>query len=102
MAGLATTAAALYAVGINETKNQLSYAETGTKDHKIFSWGSCIKGQLGIGIEKQGIPTPMLLNDLEGMDVVSVSAQGEKSAIINNFGELYYWGSVKNSSLLDA
>lgn len=31
-----------------------------------------------------------------------LSATAEKSAAVNNFGELYTWGSVKNRSMLDA
>jgi len=45
---------------------------------------------------------PTLISDLDGQEVVCLSAMSEKSACINKFGELYTWGSVKNRSMLDA
>ena len=31
-----------------------------------------------------------------------MSCMGDKSSVINSYGELFTWGSVKNNSLLDA
>lgn len=45
---------------------------------------------------------PTLISDMEGSEIVCLSAMSEKSAAINNFGELFIWGSVKNRSMLDA
>ena len=59
-------------------------------------------GQVGIGSQKLGIPTPTALPDLEGMEIVSLNAKADKSAAINSFGELYSWGSTKNGSCLTA
>lgn len=36
------------------------------------------------------------------MEVQSLSANFEKSALVNNYGELYIWGSAKNGSYLSA
>lgn len=33
---------------------------------------------------------------------MSMACKGDKSSAVNNYGELYTWGSVKNNSLLDA
>ena len=45
---------------------------------------------------------PTALTDLDGQEIVCISAMSEKSSAINSFGELYTWGSVKNRSMLDA
>ena len=45
---------------------------------------------------------PTILTDLDGQEIVSLSAMSEKSSAVNNYGELLTWGSVKNRSMLDA
>jgi len=69
---------------------------------RTFSWGSCLKGQLGIGAENNGVTIPTEVSALEGMDIKSLAACADKSAAINSYGELFTWGSSKNFSLLTA
>lgn len=73
-----------------------------SSSHRIFSWGSCSKGQLGIGVENQGVDIPTENISLEGMEVKCLAAGGEKSAMINSYGELFTWGSSKNRSMVSA
>lgn len=80
---------------------QLAHANDAAA-HQVFGWGSCIKGQLGIGKEMAGLSMPTMITDLDGQEVVCLSAMSEKSSAVNNFGELLTWGSVKNRSMLDA
>ena len=70
--------------------------------HTLYGWGSCSKGQIGIGRELNVLPVPTLISDLEGQQIMSMACKGDKSSAVNNYGELYTWGSVKNNSLLDA
>ena len=72
-------------------------------NHRVFSWGSCIKGQLGLGIETHhGVPTPTEVSALSDMQIRCLAAGGEKSAVINSYGELFTFGSSKNSSMMAA
>ena len=92
----------------SENENGLSFGHSNVAMasnqslQRVFGWGSCSKGQLGLGQEVNSIPAPTEIKDLEGSQVVSLSAQAEKSALVNEFGELYTWGSSKNNSFLDA
>ena len=70
--------------------------------HRTFSWGSCLKGQLGTGVEKQGIDIPVEVTTLEGMNIKCIAANSDKSACINQYGELFTWGSSKNLSMMSA
>lgn len=70
--------------------------------HRTFAWGSCIKGQLGIGAENQGLTMPKEVTALDGMEIRCLAASTEKSACINSYGELFTWGSSKNRSLMAA
>jgi len=45
---------------------------------------------------------PTIISDLDGQEIVCLSAMSEKSAAVNHYGELLAWGSVKNRSMLDA
>ena len=85
--------------------NNITLLRNDTATHSVYGWGSCIKGQLGIGKELQGLSMPTLIteiSDLDGTYIACLSAKSEKSLAVNNFGELYTWGSVKNRSMLDA
>lgn len=50
----------------------------------------------------QGLSMPSLITDLDGQEIVCISAMSEKSSAVNNYGELLTWGSVKNRSILSA
>ena len=63
---------------------------------RTFSWGSSLKGQLGIGIENGGVSIPTEITALEGMTIRCLAAGGDKSAAINSYGELFTFGSSKN------
>ena len=80
---------------------QLAFADD-VAQHQVFGWGSCIKGQLGVGKESQGLSMPTIIQDLDGQEIISLSAMSEKSSAVNHYGELLTWGSVKNKSILDA
>ena len=82
--------------------NNITLFRNDASTHSVYGWGSCIKGQLGIGKELQGLSMPTLISDLDGQEISCLSAMSEKSSAVNNFGELYTWGSVKNRSMLDA
>jgi hypothetical protein len=57
---------------------------------------------LGIGSANQGVTIPVIVPDLDGMNIISTSAFKDRSAIINSKGELFTWGSAKNGSMLQA
>ena len=65
-------------------------------NHRMFSWGACLKGQLGIGTEIQGLPIPTEITALNGMTIKSLAACRDKSAAVNSYGELFTFGSSKN------
>ena len=37
-----------------------------TASHNLYGWGSCSKGQIGIGREVNVLPIPTIISDLEG------------------------------------
>ena len=53
-------------------------------------------------MESQGISIPTEISALDGMAIRDIAAAGEKSAIINSYGELFAFGSAKNRSLVAA
>jgi len=68
----------------------------------LFCWGSNKFGQLGLGNAKLNEAETTILSDLEGMEIKCLAANGELSAAINSYGELYTWGSSKNGAQVDS
>ena len=61
-----------------------------------------MQGQLGIGVENQGVSIPTEVLSLDGMSIKCLATGSNKSAAINSYGELFTWGSSKNQSLMQA
>ena len=49
-----------------------------------------------------GVSVPSIVADLDGMQIDSIGAGSDRSAMVNSYGELYSWGSAKNGSMLTA
>ena len=86
---------------MKSNQQSIAYAD-GEAIHRLFSWGSCLKGQLGIGGESQGVSVPSEITSLDSMNIKCLAASGDKSAVINSYGELFTFGSSKNFSMMHA
>lgn len=78
----------------------LAQASSQAANQRVFSWGACLKGQLGIGVENQGMSIPTEVTSFADMEIKCLAAGAEKSALINSYGELFTFGSSKNQSML--
>ena len=65
---------------------------------RLFSWGSGIHGQLGLGSEVLGVGVPSEIVDLSDKNVIYISTVGDISAALTDEGELYTWGKTKGGA----
>ena len=68
--------------------HSLALTETGD----VFSWGYNVNGQLGHGEAGGCLPTPKLVEALQGVRLVSVRAGFSCSAAVSKDGAIYSWG----------
>ena len=57
---------------------------------------------MGIGAENSGMSIPTEVTSLSDMEIRCMAAGAHKSAVINSYGELFTFGSSKNSSMMQA
>ena len=83
-------------VSVSAAKHHsLAVAETG----EVFSWGLSRDGRLGYatGTSKQVVPRK--IEALKGVSVIQASAANKHSAVINQVGMVYTWGSNVHGQL---
>ncbi len=70
-----------------------------SKKTSLFSWGSGLQGQLGLGNEMNALPTPNEVVDLQDHNISFLTASGDVSAVITEEGSIFTWGKTKGGSL---
>ncbi|XP_030505587.1 ultraviolet-B receptor UVR8 isoform X3 [Cannabis sativa] len=69
---------------------QLGHGHSGDQ---IYAFGSGKRGQLGISKDKvKSVSLPEVTCGLDGINIVSIAANGDHSAALSNDGKLYTWG----------
>ncbi|XP_031140033.1 probable E3 ubiquitin-protein ligase HERC4 isoform X4 [Sander lucioperca] len=66
---------------------------------QVFSWGQNRYGQLGLGINGQSIPTPQIIQSLQGIPFAQISAGGAHSFALTLSGAVFGWGCNKFGQL---
>lgn len=56
-----------------KTKSKVALSDN-YKRQQVFGWGSNKQGQLGIGSANQGVTIPVIVPELDGMNIISTSA----------------------------
>jgi alpha-tubulin suppressor-like RCC1 family protein len=74
-----------------------SLALTHTRD--LYAWGDNQFGQIGIGNQKQCIPTPVKLSSFPSKKIKAFSCGSMHSIVLTEDGEVYTWGSNKYGQL---
>ncbi|GAU41379.1 hypothetical protein TSUD_398160 [Trifolium subterraneum] len=65
----------------------------GSLSNQVYGFGSGKRGQLGVSKDKiKSINLPEVVNGLEDVEIVGVSANGDHSAALSVDGNLYTWG----------
>ncbi|KAJ3610820.1 hypothetical protein NHX12_022911 [Muraenolepis orangiensis] len=70
-----------------------------SKVGQVFSWGQNRYGQLGLGMEGQGIPTPQHVQSLQGIPFAQIVAGGAHSFALTPSGAVFGWGRNKFGQL---
>uniref|UniRef100_A0A8P4KMJ6 HECT domain-containing protein n=1 Tax=Dicentrarchus labrax TaxID=13489 RepID=A0A8P4KMJ6_DICLA len=66
---------------------------------QVFSWGQNRYGQLGLGLNGQSIPTPQIIQSLQGIPFAQISAGGAHSFALTLSGAVFGWGRNKFGQL---
>ncbi|XP_030505585.1 ultraviolet-B receptor UVR8 isoform X1 [Cannabis sativa] len=67
--------------------------QQGHSGDQIYAFGSGKRGQLGISKDKvKSVSLPEVTCGLDGINIVSIAANGDHSAALSNDGKLYTWG----------
>uniref|UniRef100_A0A667XSD0 HECT and RLD domain containing E3 ubiquitin protein ligase 4 n=1 Tax=Myripristis murdjan TaxID=586833 RepID=A0A667XSD0_9TELE len=66
---------------------------------QVFSWGQNRYGQLGLGVDGQGISTPQIIQSLQGIPFAQISAGGAHSFALTLSGAVFGWGRNKFGQL---
>uniref|UniRef100_A0A667YA66 HECT and RLD domain containing E3 ubiquitin protein ligase 4 n=1 Tax=Myripristis murdjan TaxID=586833 RepID=A0A667YA66_9TELE len=67
---------------------------------QVFSWGQNRYGQLGLGVDGQGISTPQIIQSLQGIPFAQISAGGAHSFALTLSGAVFGWGRNKFGQLV--
>jgi alpha-tubulin suppressor-like RCC1 family protein len=106
MFGAKSKAAGVFMGALSFTGYQMNQQRQASADNNktqfVYGWGQGIKGQLGIGTMQFGANTPSLIEALHSQDIDKLTAKGDISAVINKYGELLTWGSVRNGAMVSA
>ncbi|KAK0149921.1 putative E3 ubiquitin-protein ligase HERC4 [Merluccius polli] len=70
-----------------------------SKAGQVFSWGQNRYGQLGLGMDGQGLPTPQHVQSLQGIPFVQIAAGGAHSFALTQSGAVFGWGRNKFGQL---
>lgn len=62
------------------------------KGGHIFSWGQSRYGQLGLGMQGHSVPTPQIIQSLQGIPFAQISAGGAHSFSLTLSGAVFGWG----------
>ncbi|XP_008325809.1 probable E3 ubiquitin-protein ligase HERC4 isoform X1 [Cynoglossus semilaevis] len=63
-----------------------------SKGGHIFSWGQSRYGQLGLGMQGHSVPTPQIIQSLQGIPFAQISAGGAHSFSLTLSGAVFGWG----------
>uniref|UniRef100_A0A8C7RGK9 HECT and RLD domain containing E3 ubiquitin protein ligase 4 n=1 Tax=Oncorhynchus mykiss TaxID=8022 RepID=A0A8C7RGK9_ONCMY len=66
---------------------------------QVYSWGQNRYGQLGLGVAGQGISTPQVIQSLQGIPFIQISAGGAHSFALTFSGAVFGWGRNKFGQL---
>ncbi|XP_062319975.1 probable E3 ubiquitin-protein ligase HERC4 [Osmerus eperlanus] len=66
---------------------------------QIYSWGQNRFGQLGLGMDGQGISSPQIIQSLQGIPFAQISAGGAHSFALTLSGAVFGWGRNKFGQL---
>eukprot|EP01127_Copromyxa_protea_P016164 TRINITY_DN4758_c0_g1_i1.p1 TRINITY_DN4758_c0_g1~~TRINITY_DN4758_c0_g1_i1.p1 ORF type:complete len:544 (+),score=101.16 TRINITY_DN4758_c0_g1_i1:119-1633(+) len=70
-----------------------------TEDKRVFSWGSNLHGQCGLGHKTSPVRAPKEIEALRGVDVVQVVCGETHSMVLDASGSVYVWGSSAEGKL---
>jgi len=71
-----------------------------TADGSVFTWGSGVCGQLGLGDDESNRLLPTLVRgELQGKQVMQVAAGDKHSACVTHDGSVYTWGANEQGQL---
>ncbi|KRT80619.1 Regulator of chromosome condensation repeat containing protein, partial [Oryctes borbonicus] len=59
---------------------------------QVYSWGSNVYGQLGLGQYIREAPYPQIINALRGVNIVDVVTGQYHSMGLTSYGQVYTWG----------
>ncbi|XP_010652539.1 ultraviolet-B receptor UVR8 isoform X2 [Vitis vinifera] len=66
---------------------------TGLSGDQVYGFGSGKRGQLGVSMDNtRSISVPQATVGLEGVEIISIDANGDHSAALSANGHLYTWG----------
>lgn len=63
-----------------------------TNTGELYSFGSNIHGQLGLGFESEKVTKPTLIKSLNGVPIAFMSCGGNHSFLISKSGAVFGWG----------
>ncbi|KAL1767967.1 putative E3 ubiquitin-protein ligase HERC6 isoform X1 [Sigmodon hispidus] len=66
---------------------------------RVFAWGACSDGQLGIGEFKEICSTPIKIKALAGIKIIQVSCGHYHSLALSKDGQVFSWGSNSRGQL---
>ncbi|XP_038816240.1 probable E3 ubiquitin-protein ligase HERC4 isoform X2 [Salvelinus namaycush] len=89
----------VYTCGCNDI-GQLGHEKSRKKPGgQVYSWGQNRYGQLGLGVAGQGISTPQVIQSLQGIPFIQISAGGAHSFALTFSGAVFGWGRNKFGQL---
>ena len=68
---------------------------------RLFSWGSGLQGQLGVGTELVSQVLPKEVLEVQESGIVFITASNDLSAAIDSKGKIYTWGKTKGMMAQD-
>ncbi|KAH9709345.1 hypothetical protein KPL70_013142 [Citrus sinensis] len=67
--------------------------------NQVYGFGSGKRGQLGVSKDRiRSVSLPQVTIGLDGIEIVGISANGDRSAALSAEGHLYTWGRGFNST----
>ncbi|XP_054996003.1 probable E3 ubiquitin-protein ligase HERC6 [Sorex araneus] len=66
---------------------------------RVFAWGACSEGQLGIGEVTASVHIPRTIKSLKGIRIIQVSCGDHHSLALTEGGQLFSWGSNSHGQL---
>lgn len=78
--------------------NSNKIANNDSKEKSLYSWGLNLKGQLGLGNNKN-INIPTEVERFKGKNIIQIECSANNTALLDSEGHIYIWGSSQNGIL---